>query len=297
MTKSLSPKRWANDLTVILNAVYKVDRFPVNVKQLSLDYSNQRYPDDPIVGVLGGVLHGFDGGLYRAKGGKKGWGIIYNEAIQSTGRINFTLAHEFGHYLIHRLDYPNGFECGDEEMASWDSEYRQLESQANDFAATLLMPLDDFRRQIDALSKPSIEDLGACSKRYEVSLIASILQWLQYTSRRSILVVSRDGFILWASSSKPALKSGLYYKTYNKTPIEISTSSLAAQQVNLSGHMHASGHDSGIWLNQPCEEHVLFSDQYDFTISLLHYDNATRHFELDEESVSDAFDKFSSFGQ
>jgi len=77
MTEQYSPKRWANDLTAILNAVYQADRFPVKVKQLALDYSNHRFPDDPIADVIGEVLPGFDGGLYRAEDGKKGWGIVY----------------------------------------------------------------------------------------------------------------------------------------------------------------------------------------------------------------------------
>jgi Zn-dependent peptidase ImmA (M78 family) len=44
-------------------------------------------------------------------------------------------------------------------MARWGSEYGKLESEANDFAATLLMPLDDFRRQIDPREKPDIDEL------------------------------------------------------------------------------------------------------------------------------------------
>jgi hypothetical protein len=51
-----------------------------------------------------------------------GVGIIYNHAITSKGRINFTLAHEFGHYLIHRALYPNGFQCGQQQIVRWDSE-------------------------------------------------------------------------------------------------------------------------------------------------------------------------------
>ncbi len=33
-------------------------------------------------------------------GGSKGWGIFYNNAIASEGRINFTLGHEFGHLCV-----------------------------------------------------------------------------------------------------------------------------------------------------------------------------------------------------
>jgi Zn-dependent peptidase ImmA (M78 family) len=56
-------------------------------------------------------------------------------------------------------------------MAAWDSEYRQVESQANDFAATLLMPLDDFRRQIDQRARPDFDALGNSADRYVVSLM------------------------------------------------------------------------------------------------------------------------------
>jgi hypothetical protein len=52
--------------------------------------------------VIGRPLTGFDGALYSAPKGKKGWGMFYNP------RSSFTLAYEFGHYLMHRLAYPDG---------------------------------------------------------------------------------------------------------------------------------------------------------------------------------------------
>lgn len=274
MTKELSPKHWANDLSKILNAAYVEGRFPVDVRQLALDYSRQRFPGDPITDVLGGRLPGFEGALFPAQDGKKGWGIIYNSAISSPGRINFTIAHEFGHYLLHRLKYPDGITCGEQDMAAWGSEYKQVESQANDFAATLLMPLDDFRQQIDRCAKPDFDALGACAERYEVSLIAAILRWLQHTDRRSVLVVARDGFILWARSSTPALKTGAFFRTANLPPVPMPTRSLAAQRSLVADRKGTAAHEAGIWLPEPCEEMVLFSDQYDFSISLLHLGTA-----------------------
>jgi Zn-dependent peptidase ImmA (M78 family) len=121
--------------------------------------------------------------------------------LASAGRINFTLAHELGHYLIHRVAYPNGFQCGDQDVVRWDSEYGQVEHQANVFAANLLMPLDDYRRQIDARTSADLDMISHCADRYRVSLIAALLRWLEYTERRVVLVVSRDGFILWARTS------------------------------------------------------------------------------------------------
>jgi len=295
MAENLSPQRWGNTLTLLLNAAYGAapDRFPVNVGALAKDFSAQRFPDDPITLVLGGRLPGFEGALYRAPVGKKGWGIIFNDAIGSAGRINFTIAHEFGHYLLHRLAYPNGIECGQQDMVRWDSEYRQIESQANEFAATLLMPLDDFRRQIDPRGKPSLDDIGACAERYGVSLMAATLRWLHYTERRSVLVVSREGFILWARSSDRAWKTGAYFKTAGQGPVAIPADSLAARadlREMSRGQIH---HNEGVWFREPCDEIALVSDQYDFAISLLHLSAAEWQMRLDEEEDEDTFDVMS----
>jgi hypothetical protein len=141
MSGAPSPVRWAIDLSILLNTVLGLDRFPVDVPSVAKEYSLKRFPDDPISVVVGERLPGFDGGLYRAPSGKKGWGIFFNNVIASKGRVNFTLAHEFGHYLMHRETYPNGLRCGEQDVVRWDSEYGHVEHQANVFAANLLMPL------------------------------------------------------------------------------------------------------------------------------------------------------------
>jgi hypothetical protein len=51
-------------------------------------------------------------------------------------------------------------------------------------------------------------------------------------------------------------------------------------------------HGADVWLHDPCEEMALLSDQYDFTISLLHLDNASPRWERDEEEEQDVLDKF-----
>ena len=60
------------------------------------------------------------------------------------------------------------------------------------------MPFDDFRRQVPADSNVDLDVISGCADRYRVSLIAAVLRWLQYTTRRAALVVSRDGYILWS---------------------------------------------------------------------------------------------------
>ena len=264
------PQRAANEITKILRSVGE-SQFPVDVPTVALEITKARYPSEPIIVIKGRDLPGFEGALSPAPPGKNGWGIFYNSGIASKGRINFTLGHEFGHYLLHREAYPKGFQCSSEDMRNWESEFVQRESEANLFAATLLMPLDDFRNQVGSQDKPTFDELGSCADRYDVSLIAATLRWLQYTSRESILVVSRDGFILWARSSQSAFKRGFYFKTSNRSPIEIPSNSLAANHCLSKGLIGSQELENDVWLKSPCSEHVLISEQYDFTLSLLHF--------------------------
>ncbi|MDK3075496.1 ImmA/IrrE family metallo-endopeptidase [Sedimentitalea sp. JM2-8] len=294
MTTRKSPQRWANDLTIILNARGGDDRFPVNVEQLAYDYSRQRFPDDPVSLVKGASLKGFEGALMKAPPGEKGWGIFYNSDTASAGRINFTLAHEFGHYLLHRQEHPDGIQCSTDDMERWDSEYRKIEKEANEFAANLLMPLDDFRRQIDPRRKPDLEALGECADRYGVSLIAAILRWLQYTGRRAVLVKSIDGFIHWAWSSDSAWRSGLYFKTSGRPPLEIPSSSVPATGEGLVRQKATVEHDARVWFKEPCIEHALVSEVHDFALSLLLFGDAPSRFELAEEIEEDSYDRMLS---
>jgi hypothetical protein len=290
MIATTTPERWAFDITRLLDAAFTTDRFAIDIAAFAREYSNQRFPDDPIVTVKGDILPTFDGALFRVPSGRKGWAIIYNNAIASKGRINFTLAHEFGHYLVHREAYPNGFQCGQQQIVRWDSEYAQVEQQANIFAANLLMPLNDFRTQIPDNVRVDFEMLRACADRYHVSLVAAVLRWLGYTKKRAILVVSRDGFILWARSSEPALTTGAFFKT-SLGPIEIPASSLPLNPEKLLDGCGKIDHPRGAWLREPTVEMTIFAEQYDFSISLLLLDD-TRPVHAESDPVEDTFDRF-----
>ena len=75
-----TPRRAANDLTVLLRTVLGEDRFPVDVEALALEIS--RNHEDPITAIKGVEIDGFEG-MLRA-GRKKPAGrssIIPNHAI------------------------------------------------------------------------------------------------------------------------------------------------------------------------------------------------------------------------
>ena len=293
MTKPYSPERWAFEITHVLNAVLGEERFPVDVPAVAREYTRQKYPGDPITRVVGADLPGFDGALYRAPAGKVGWGIFYNNRIASRGRVNFTLAHELGHFLLHRLAHPDGIQCGEQDIVRWDSDYAQLEQQANTFAANLLMPLDDFRRRIDAKAKVNLEMISQCADRYRVSLISAVLRWLGYTDRRAVLVVSRSGYILWSRASTAALRSGAFFRT-SDAPIEVPPTSIAGMQDQLADGKTGVEHGPGVWFREPVREMTIFAEQYDFAVSLLLLEDQTRFFGQAVEDEPDMLDSMSA---
>lgn len=224
------------------------------------------------------------------------WGIVYNNSITSKGRINFTLAHELGHYLLHRHRSPEGIRCSNRDMGDWRSEHGQIESQANTFASFLLMPLDDFRQQIDG-QKFDMEMVRHLSDRYEVSITAAILKWLGITDKRAMIVVSRDGFIDWAWSSERLFKSGIFYPARQQT-IELPSQSLAALRVDEGTARAGVIHKKGVWKgDEDVFEMTVFAPKNDMIITLLIYPNdAPLRFvnraDADELDLEDTYERF-----
>lgn len=299
-----TPQAWAihlSQLVKIFHDAHGLDPFPIKVEALAREYSRQVFPNEPITLVDGLELSGgFDGMLMPNPHVPGEWGIVYNKAIRSPGRINFTLAHELGHYLLHRHISPSGIQCGSREMLDWRSELGAIEAQANTFASFLLMPLDDFRRQI-ADETTSLDLMRHLADRYEVSITAAILKWLDMTTQRAMLVVSRSGFIDWARSSDSLMKSGVFYRARQQiTPLP--EQSLAGGKGLAIGTYAETKHPRGVWPgNEDVHEMTIFSPTNEMTITLLLYpDDAPNKrwaHDLDEPEEQDTYDRFVSDGR
>jgi Zn-dependent peptidase ImmA (M78 family) len=269
MTAEKKPVAEANRLSAMLNAVLGTERFPVEVKELALEYSRQCFPDDPVDKVQGEALEDFDGMLVANKASTK-WLILYNSAVRSEGRQRFTIAHEFGHYLLHR-HRQHRFACGDADIETGEGTGRDIETEADRFASTLLMPLDDFRRQVGG-QPVSFALLGHCADRYGVSLTAAALRWTEIAEQRAVLVASRDDHMLWAKSSRAAFKSGACFATRRHT-IELPREALA-HSANAAATRAQQRLLAQCWFprepaSMPLIEMTVVAGQYDYTLTLL----------------------------
>lgn len=294
-----SPEGWAIHLSNVLKIfqdAHGFDRFPVDVASIAQEYSKQVFPDEAITLVEGrGMSQKFEGMLIPSPHKKGEWGIFYNNAISSKGRQNYTLGHELGHYLLHRHKAPpEGIQCSGRSMLDWKSEYAQIEAQANTFSSFLLMPLDDFRAQING-HKGSMELMQHLSDRYKVSVTAAILKWLDITDQRAMIVVGKDGFIDWAWSSERLLKSGVFYRARQET-IELPPQSLAVKQDMTIYNLKGIKHPKGVWnANEEVHEMIIFADQHEMTISLLIYPKDPPIYlydDGDEDGLEDTYTRF-----
>lgn len=267
-----TPQRAAIRLVKIaeaFSAAHGTERFPVEVEPLALDAANIFGWSDPITKIQSADIKGFEGALLPGDG-RKEWLLLYSNSTPSPGRIRFTKAHELGHYILHRQNRES-FQCSETDMLDWSTDDRHIEGQADLFASYLLMPLDDYRRQITATV--DLDLFGHCADRYGVSLTAAILKWLQYTDEKAVLVVSNDGFINWARSSTPAAKAGAFFRTRNNT-IPIPNESLASKN-ELRQERKGTQLPATIWFPHadpvtPVREMKIYAERYGSILTLLH---------------------------
>ncbi|AMP02115.1 hypothetical protein CAter282_4351 [Collimonas arenae] len=290
MSDPTTPVAWGIQLAKLWLA--SGQGFPVRVKDIALEVTKQKFPTDPVGCVVPHGISGIDGMLSKRQK-HKDWCISYDEAVTVPGRINFTIAHELGHYLLHRK-VRDTFQCGVTEMMDYGSlESKRLESQANTFASYLLMPRNDFDDQIKG-QEISFELLGHCAERYQTSLTATALKWLEFTAEPAMLVVAdHDEFIRWSFCSQSAKRLGAY-----KSPGEmVPSSALDYLKENTSSSRSPRRVEAGVW--HPTEEAIesaIVSDQFEQLIFLIRFPCATTP-DHAEEPESDAFTVLSEKSQ
>jgi hypothetical protein len=172
--------------------------------------------------------------------------------------------------LLHR-EKQQQFECSSRDVMEDDDE-RKVESEAHEFAASLLMPLNHFRKHVpDGID---LEALSDASTHFGVSLTAAALRWIKSTQESAVLVLSRDGYILWSVSSDHArAKSGAYFKTKGRA-VELPAGSLAADDSRPSSRT-GEGVALNVWFphahpEATAREMKIRCDNYDYTLTLLH---------------------------
>jgi Zn-dependent peptidase ImmA (M78 family) len=278
-----APAGWANKITIVLNEFYKmhgISQYPVDAKEIALEFSKKYSSGSCILEIKKAPFSNKIEGALLPMGNSNNWAILYNPKISSKGRINFTIAHELGHFFLHRNLFPKGFKCSNEKIENWEYP-TDIEKEANEFAAYLLMPFDDFRKQIGN-SAISPEVINHLFNRYQVSRTAVMLRWVEGCAKRAKLVYSIDGYVEWIYHSKELISSGIYANPKKET-LPVPEQSLVLVKNNHA--LKQILHPPGVWSEEEEVREIRFAytqNSLNIGVSLLIYPDEVP--EREEES-------------
>ena len=138
-----------------------------------------------------------------------------------------------------------------------------------------------------------LKSISTCChmRRYDMSIvIAAILRWLQYTTRRAVLVVSRDGFILWSRRATPRGNQG-HFSGPLKGLLKCRRLRLLPKDLLIDGQAGINM-APGTWLREEIREMTVFADQYEFVVTLLSLSNDIQYQQFDAEPGQDTYERF-----
>ena len=228
------------------------------------------------------------------------WGIFYNGKA-SPERRRFTIAHELGHFILHR-GQQQSFNCDKESVYSGIDTIRVIEREADDFASNLLMPGDLLRDWISN-QRIDLRVLSAIAKRFQVSFEALCIRFIKFTTQRAILVYWDNGFVKYEWRSSSAIKTRARIRRTDD-PQEPLPGTLAAD-ASVTQEWDGTEMSAAIWCPEEAQHMKLREFKHSFgardrVLTLLLLESAEpRSWDRSwqDEDAEDCADRFASSGQ
>lgn len=159
---------------------------------------------------------GFEGPLIRASDLPLG-AIVVRESIRRSGRKNFTIAHEIGHFVVPGHDRAS-LACTAADVANWadHSDAEAFKREADEFGAELLIPAAGVKRIIKGVP-PSLGIIEKIARVTGASFSAAAWRYCDLVAEKCAVVWSKEGKIQWAK------RSADFSFLLRKGPVEEST--------------------------------------------------------------------------
>lgn len=201
----------------------------------------------------------------------------------TSGRRNFTIGHELGHFLIptHRLRN-RSFHCVPKHMryergkpSEWESRSaaEQLEIEANEFSAALLVPMPEYRAERARLERGcDVAHVRPLAQAFDVSQEMLARIYINSSAESAAIVISNNGTV-----RRIIPKSGFPYMGL-RAGMEIPRQSLTRKfrAANDEGEVSNSEEvDIHTWLERRngvtslCEQVILQRDGWAMTLLLI----------------------------
>jgi len=204
-----------------------------------------------IVGVKDIETNSFEGTLVI----KDGKGAIGLRKSQRPVRRNFTFGHELGHFLIpsHRLRKKD-FKCSSKDTRVHSSGkkpvtvFEKIETEANEFAAELLVPDREFKQERRRLGNlPDVTHIRKLASLFDVSQEMMAKVYIDKDDDPCAVIISKNGIIKRPIWSKEFPYLGL------KNGDSLPNGSISVDEVNKSAghHTEIEEIDAEVWFDRP----------------------------------------------
>jgi Zn-dependent peptidase ImmA (M78 family) len=137
------------------------------------------------------------------------------QSIRETGRRRFAIAHEIGHWILHK-DQSQLLACTNVDMlASYKSS--PLEVEASIFAGALLMPDHLFVTAV-ANARPTARLIRRLATHFSTSLTATALRYVETSDDYCAFVISEKNRIRWWRASQSFGDHELWMEARSELP-------------------------------------------------------------------------------
>lgn len=147
------------------------------------------------VTVIEGPLKGAAASLVRS--GKKAT-IRVSSEDQYEHHKRFSIAHELGHFILHR-GHAMQRVCSDEDMMNWYN--TSEETEANFFAGELILPKSLIERRCD-VKEVNFTPIKQIANDFRTSLTATAIRFVRFCPESCAVVFSKDGRVKWFYTSE-----------------------------------------------------------------------------------------------
>lgn len=137
--------------------------------------------------------------------------ILYNGNRRRT-RQRFTIAHELGHFLLP-WQRKTIFECSSVDLGT-KGQNDEWETQANEFAAQLLLPDSLFKERLRNLGEPELKHISDLGLHFDTSIEFTARRYVEVSEDSCAVVFSKDNVVRYSVLSpyfehKLCIKKGL----------------------------------------------------------------------------------------
>ncbi len=223
----------------------------------------------------------------------QGRGVItIANAVQDQRRKRFSIAHELGHFEMHKGIQELSL-CLNQDIHElpYKNASNKSEQEANEFASALLMP-KRFFAPLCLSEEPSLSHITSLANQFMTSLTATALKYIKFCNEPVAIVMSQNSKIQWFQSSSDfdSLRDELNFFIEPHTILESDT--LAAKLFRDSNYpkrkarVYASSWFTPGNYNKDAtiQEHSIAMPNYETVLTLLWIDE---EIELDDYDISE----------